>query len=66
MNFIWPHNLWLLLALPLLPALYVWLLRRHGKSALRVSSVNVVRQALGRQWRRHIPPALFWLALCVC
>jgi Ca-activated chloride channel homolog len=65
MNFLWPQNLWLVLALPLLPALYLWLLRRPGKAALRVSSVRIARQALGRQWRRHIPPALFWLALSV-
>ena len=65
MNFLWPQNLWLMLALPLLPALYLWLLRRLGKPALRVSSVSIARQALGRQWRRHIPPALFWLALSV-
>jgi Ca-activated chloride channel homolog len=65
MNFLWPQNLWLMLALPLLPALYLWLLRRLGKPALRVSSVSIARQALSPQWRRHIPPALFWLALSV-
>jgi len=63
MNFLWPHNLWLMLALPLLPALYLWLLRRRRKHTLRVSSVNIVRQAVGRPWRQHIPPALFGLAL---
>lgn len=65
MNFVWSHNLWLLLALPLLPALYLWLLRRRGKRALRVSSVLIARLASGLQWRRHVPPALFGLALCV-
>jgi Ca-activated chloride channel family protein len=65
MNFLWPQNLWLMLALPLLPALYLWLLRRRGKPVLRMSSVGVVRRAAGRQWRRHVPPALFLLALAV-
>jgi Ca-activated chloride channel family protein len=65
MNFLWPQNLWLLLALPLLPALYLWLLRRPGKPALRLSSVSIARQAAGRTWRRHIPPALIGLALAV-
>jgi Ca-activated chloride channel family protein len=65
MNFLWPQNLWLLLALPLLPALYLWLLRRPGKAALRMSSVSIARRALGPQWRRHVPPALFGLALAV-
>src|SRR5688500_391451 len=65
MNFLWPQNLWLLLALPLLPALYLWLLRRPGKTAVRVRSVSIARRALGPQWRRHVPPALFGLALAV-
>jgi Ca-activated chloride channel homolog len=65
MNFLWPHNLWLVLALPLLPALYLWLLRRRGKAALRLSSLGVARAALAPQWRRHVPPALFLAALSV-
>lgn len=65
MYFLWHHNLWLMLALPLLPACYVWLLRRRGKPALRYSSLMVVRAAAtGRSWRRHVPPTLLWLALC--
>ena len=45
MNFLWPQYLWLMLALPLLPALYLWLLRRRGKPALRYSNLDVVRAA---------------------
>jgi len=63
MHFLWPHNLWWMLVLPLLPPLYLWLLRRAGKPALRFSSLSVVREAAGRPWRRHVPPALIWLAL---
>lgn len=63
MMFLWPQALWLLLALPLLPALYRWLLRRRGKPALRFSNLDVVRAASGRHWRRHVPPALL-LAGC--
>ena len=63
MFFLWPEYLWLLLALALLPAAYLWLLNRPGKAALRYSSVGIVRAAAaGRQWRRHLPPALFLLA----
>jgi Ca-activated chloride channel family protein len=65
MNFLWPQVLWLMLALPLLPALYLWLLRRRGKPVLRLSSVGVVREASGRQWRRHLPPMLLGMALAV-
>ncbi|MDP3822124.1 MAG: VWA domain-containing protein [Burkholderiales bacterium] len=62
MNFLWPQFLWLMFALPLLPALYLWLLRRRGKPALRYSSLELVRAASSRPWRRHVPPALLLLA----
>ena len=59
MFFQWPDYLWLMLAVPLLPAAYVWLLRRPGKLAVRFSSLGVVRAAaIGRNWRRHVPPVL--------
>ena len=45
MFYLWPEHLWLLLALPLLPALYVWLLRRRRKQAVRYSSLGVIRAA---------------------
>jgi Ca-activated chloride channel family protein len=65
MSYLWPGYLWTLLALPLLPLLYVWLLHRRSKSALRYSSLDLVRQASGRLWRRHVPPALLFLACAV-
>ena len=65
MSFLWPLWLWSLLALPLLPAVYLWLLRRRRKAVLRYSSVQVVREASRRNWRRHAPAALLWLACAV-
>lgn len=63
MFFLWPHYLWLLPAAALLPAVYVWLLRRR-RPAVRFSSLGIVREAAaGRAWRRHVPPALLLLAL---
>ena len=63
MFFLWPEFTWLLLALPLLPLAYAWLLHRRRKAALRYSSLGVVRAAAtGRNWRRHLPPALLLLA----
>ncbi len=65
MSFLWPQSLWLMLALPVLPALYVWLMRRRNRSALRFSSLGIVRAAAqGRSWRRHVPPALLLVACC--
>lgn len=65
MNFLWPQNLWMLLALPVLVALYVWMLRRKKKLAVRYASLSIVKEAMGtgQQLRRHVPPALFLLAL---
>lgn len=66
MYFLWPQYLWLLLALPLLPVAYLWLLRRRVKHTLRYSSVSMVRAATaGRNWRRHLPPMLLLLASAV-
>ncbi len=63
MFFQWPHYLWLMLALPLLPVLYLWLLRRRGRLAVRYSSLGTVRAAAtGRSWRQHVPAALLLLA----
>lgn len=65
LSFLWPQFLWLLLAVPLLVLLYAWLLRRRKKLALRFASVAMVKQAMGTglHWRRHLPPALFLLAM---
>jgi Ca-activated chloride channel family protein len=66
MSFLWPHYLWLMPALLLLPAAYVWLLRRRRKQAVRYSNLGIARAAnSGRGWRRHLPPALLFLACCV-
>ena len=65
MNFLWPQYLWWMLLLPALPLLYLWLLRRRGKVAIRLSSLAVARAAAGRTWRRHVPPALIFVALAL-
>jgi Ca-activated chloride channel homolog len=65
MKFLWPEMFWLLLALPLLIGLYVWVLRRKKKAAVRYANLGLVKQAVGNRqhWRRHVPPALFLLAI---
>ncbi len=64
-NFLWPQFLWLLLALPLLIVMYLWLMRRKKKLAMRYASLSIVREAMGagQSFRRHIPPLLFLLAI---
>jgi Ca-activated chloride channel family protein len=65
MTFIWPELLWTLALVPVLVFLYVWLLRRRKKAALRYASLTMVKEALGvgQSLRRHVPPVLFLLAL---
>jgi len=65
MSLIWPRLLFLLGLIPLLIAVYVWILHRRRRFAVRYSSLVLVREAVTRQssWRRHIPFALFLLAL---
>jgi Ca-activated chloride channel family protein len=65
MNFLWSSLLYLLLLIPLILAAYVWTLRRRRKYAVRYSSLSLVRDAMAHQsaWRRHLPFALFLLAL---
>lgn len=65
MYFQWPEFLWLMLAMPLLVLLYLWLLRRKKKTALRYASLSIVKEAMGpgQTIRRHIPPMLFLLAI---
>ena len=64
-TFMWPTLLWLLLILPLLVMVYIWLMRRKKKMALRFASLSIVREAMGTgpSIRRHIPPFLFLLAV---
>jgi Ca-activated chloride channel homolog len=65
MKFLWPEMLAGLLAAPLLLWLYWWVLSRRKKVALPFANLALVREAMGAQssWRRHLPPALFFLGL---
>jgi Ca-activated chloride channel family protein len=64
MDLLWPQFLLLLGIVPLLIAIYIVMLRRR-RVGLRYSSLTLVRAALPRfaRWRRHLPFALFLLAL---
>jgi Ca-activated chloride channel family protein len=66
MSFLWMNSLWFLLSLPLLVAGYVLLLNRKKRAALRYTNLALVKQAMGvARWRRHVPPALFLVAVAV-
>jgi Ca-activated chloride channel homolog len=65
MDVLWPGTLFLLGLVPVLIGLYIWMLRRRRRPALRYSSLALVREALPRHstWRRHVPFVLFLAAL---
>lgn len=65
MSLLWPGFLYLLLLIPLSIGIYIWILRRRRRFAVRYSSLSLVREAAGKQsWlRRHLPFILFLLAL---
>jgi Ca-activated chloride channel family protein len=65
MKFLWTELLLLLALLPVLVALYLYILRRHKRRAVRFASLALVREALpgSARWRRHLPPALTLAAL---
>jgi Ca-activated chloride channel family protein len=65
MTFLWPEMLWLLALVPAVVGVYVLLLRRKHRLAVRYASLAMVRDAIGagNRVRRHVPPALFLVAL---
>jgi Ca-activated chloride channel family protein len=64
MTFAWPQLLWLLTTVPVIVAVYLLLMRRKRKAALRYASLTLMRDAQGAgRFRRHVPPLLFLFAL---
>src|SRR5438094_726989 len=67
MSFQWPQGLWFLLVIPVLMVAYIWSQRRRNKFAIRYASLSLVKDAIGKGpgIRRHIPPALFIIAVTI-
>ncbi len=65
MSFQWPWFLYSLAIIPVLTAVYVWVIRRRKHYAVRYSSLALVRGIVPAQswWRRHLPFMLFLLAI---
>ena len=65
MSLLWPGFLYLFLLIPLAILVYLWVLRRRRRFAIRYSSLSLVREAAAKQsWlRKHLPFLLFLLAL---
>ena len=65
MSFIWPVMLYTLLIVPLFVALYWRMQQRRRALKEKYGAMGFVQQSGGEQpgWRRHLPPALFLVAL---
>jgi len=65
MTFLWPELLWLLVLVPVIVGVYLLLLRRKHRLAVRYASLAMIRDAIGAggRVRRHVPPLLFLIAL---
>jgi Ca-activated chloride channel family protein len=65
MTVLWPWSLALLFLTPTIVAVYLWVLRRKRRLAVRYSSLSLIREALPKRarWRRHLPFALYVSAL---
>ena len=65
MSLLWPGFLYLFLLIPLTALIYILILRRRRRFAVRYSSLSLMREAAAKQsWlRRHLPFILFLLAL---
>jgi Ca-activated chloride channel family protein len=65
MDFLWSGFLVGLLIIPILLIVYLWALQRRRPTAVRYSSLSLVRAALPRwsRLRRHLPFALFLASL---
>ena len=65
MDLLWPGFLLLLGLVPFSIAAYLWVMRRRRRSAIRYSSLSLIREVLPRQsWiRRHLPFVLFMIAM---
>ncbi len=63
-SFLWSDALWLFIPVAALPWLYVWLLRRP-KKGLKFADLGLIKDAVAgsTNFRRHVPPALMFLAL---
>src|SRR5262249_3736653 len=65
MDLLWPGFLILFALIPILIVMYIWVLRRRRRFAVRYSSLSLIRAALPHysRWRRHLPFALYLVSL---
>jgi Ca-activated chloride channel family protein len=65
MQYLWPHNLWWMLLLPIVALLYAWRLRRGAGRTQVLPALRVVGDSSGSRWQRHLAPGLMFVALAL-
>jgi Ca-activated chloride channel family protein len=65
MDFLWPKLLLSLGLIPLIVAIYTWILQRRCRFAARYSSLSLMKEAIQAPspFRKHLPFGLFIVAL---
>ncbi|HEX9343877.1 MAG TPA: VWA domain-containing protein, partial [Actinomycetota bacterium] len=65
LSVLWPGFLWALLLLPAALAAYLLAQRRRTRYAVRFTNLDLLANVVTHspRWRRHLPPALYLLAL---
>jgi Ca-activated chloride channel homolog len=61
----WPGLLWTLLLVPVALAAYLFAQRRRSRYVVRFTNLDLLANVVSASpgWRRHVPPALYLLAL---
>jgi Ca-activated chloride channel homolog len=61
----WPGLLWMLLLVPVALAAYLFAQRRRSRYTVRFTNLDLLANVVSAKpgWRRHVPPALYLLAL---
>jgi Ca-activated chloride channel homolog len=61
----WPGLLWMLLLVPVALAAYLLAQRRRSRYTVRFTNLDLLANVVSAKpgWRRHVPPALYLLAL---
>ena len=61
----WPGLLWTLLLVPVALAAYLGAQRRRSRYTARFTNLDLLANVVSAEpgWRRHVPPALYLLAL---
>jgi Ca-activated chloride channel homolog len=65
MQYLWPHNLWWMLLLPLVALLYARRLRQGSRVSRALPALRLASDLASPRWQRHLAPGLLFTALAL-